>query len=124
MAAKVFPTCVGVFLEVEAQLFSPSGLPHVRGGVSRALCIPFSKASVFPTCVGVFLDTYAREFFSKSLPHVRGGVSQTELFLFPGKQSSPRAWGCFPRRLVRRGEGQVFPTCVGVFLVVSAIALI
>ena len=112
----VFPTCVGVFLWRRLILLSRMSLPHVRGGVSsyrtpaqltersspRAWgCFPYCKKftrrhRVFPTCVGVFPHVVNAWIRISCLPHVRGGVSQTELFLFPGKQSSPRAWGCFP----------------------------
>ena len=71
---KVFPTCVGVFLQTGDRRRRRSGLPHVRGGVSYALalysllrrssprawgCFPLlskktAPPSVFPTCVGVF----------------------------------------------------------------------
>ena len=33
---KVFPTCVGVFLKAPSAVYWFTGLPHVRGGVSRA----------------------------------------------------------------------------------------
>ena len=32
----VFPTCVGVFLGSAASLNAATGLPHMRGGVSRS----------------------------------------------------------------------------------------
>ena len=32
--SEVFPTCVGVFLDLAVKLAVQKGLPHVRGGVS------------------------------------------------------------------------------------------
>ena len=73
---------------------------------------------VFPTPVGVFPTRSVQWRCVEGLPHARGGVSKVEL----GKPfltwSSPRPWGCF---LLPRGYAcaqAVFPTPVGVFLVV------
>ena len=85
-------------------------------------CFPYCQARadakrVFPTPVGVFLYCKLVGPHSPSLPHARGGVSHEAFRLLPGQTSSPRPWGCFfgaqksPRR---RG---VFPTPVGVFLI-------
>ena len=51
-----------------------------------------------------------------SLPHVRGGVSKSGQFRYRDVPSSPRAWGCFHRRDGVEDAENVFPTCVGVFL--------
>ena len=53
---------------------------------------------------------------STGLPHVRGGVSEKKPGYDGRRRSSPRAWGCFPSRVLRRKIIIVFPTCVGVFL--------
>ena len=37
---KVFPTCVGVFLNSAENLYERASLPHVRGGVSTPLGFP------------------------------------------------------------------------------------
>ena len=53
------------------------------------------------------------------LPHARGGVSQlfsVSLFYLP---SSPRPWGCFRTKSRARPRRAVFPTHVGVFLLVG-----
>ena len=96
---KVFPTCVGVFLEDYVENAEGPCLPHVRGGVSfeQGANLPMSRSSprawgcfrpevspgavrrVFPTCVGVFLRCRWRGYPAQRLPHVRGGVSPSEL---------------------------------------------
>ena len=96
MPEVVFPTSVGVFPSHLCTQPAPSGLPHVRGGVSwrwhsfgssfqssprpwgcfqRRRMAPDDHA-VFPTSVGVFLRSCASVHFRFSLPHVRGGVSE------------------------------------------------
>ena len=44
-----------------------------------------------------------------------GGVSQLDGAAVCTVASSPRVWGCFPKRPTRNAERMVFPTCVGVF---------
>ena len=51
------------------------------------------------------------------LPHARGGVSHIKLHLFVVLTSSPRPWGCFSRACPQGMTGLVFPTPVGVFLI-------
>ena len=112
-----------------------TGLPHVRGGVSKPrlsrahICassprawgcfyggsVRMASTLVFPTCVGVFPERGKKEKSPKRLPHVRGGVSIEDFRICTHSRSSPRAWGCF-LFLGRRGcHVGVFPTCVGVF---------
>ena len=74
-----------------------------------------SLCAVFPTCVGVFLVTYCSSVHSPGLPHVRGGVSTFKVLSKEESESSPRAWGCFPRKGCEVTDRKVFPTCVGVF---------
>jgi len=113
-----------------------AGLPHVRGGVSNTRCgLSGSMSSsprawgcfrndrpdsvrdaVFPTCVGVFPRRPTPTASCCGLPHVRGGVSAVTVGAGEALESSPRAWGCFSRRLLPRRRPEVFPTCVGVFL--------
>jgi len=71
---------------------------------------------VFPTCVGVFPRRPTPTASCCGLPHVRGGVSAVTVGAGEALESSPRAWGCFSRRLLPRRRPEVFPTCVGVFL--------
>ena len=73
-------------------------------------------AGVFPTLVGVFLKSFAVVNCRMSLPHARGGVSKRRVWTHRLMLSSPRSWGCFYRRLARSYGPSVFPTLVGVFL--------
>ena len=72
--------------------------------------------TVFPTCVGVFPCSSTVKGPWSGLPHVRGGVSTKEDYYRIRSLSSPRAWGCFQVRPLRKDTLPVFPTCVGVFL--------
>ena len=134
--ARVFPTCVGVFLAPGAAARNVGGLPHVRGGVSTCMlalrppirssprawgCFPKGEHHdhyhhVFPTCVGVFLEDNSGSDMQVSLPHVRGGVSAARDSGAADIWSSPRAWGCFRLAAAAVKKKLVFPTCVGVFL--------
>ena len=51
---------------------------------------------------------------------MRGGVSLVITLEPPSGMSSPRAWGCFLPSPEWHQSGEVFPTCVGVFLNASA----
>ncbi len=93
--ARVFPTCVGVFLGCNSRYSLDWRLPHMRGGVSdiyrdfsqharssphawgcfRAHRLPGDGGRVFPTCVGVFPSSSPPWRRRASLPHMRGGVS-------------------------------------------------
>ena len=75
--------------------------------------------AVFPTCVGVFQTWLNRSKKVYSLPHVRGGVSRPELSQRNLYGSSPRAWGCFYHGCSQQRLSDVFPTCVGVFLIIQ-----
>ena len=77
---------------------------------------PRHLADVFPTCVGVFLSALTSQAGPARLPHVRGGVSRGCRGPASGKESSPRAWGCFVIHDLEGWWELVFPTCVGVFL--------
>ena len=138
-AVAVFPTCVGVFLIYGCSDKFSVGLPHVRGGVSnpqytriqisassprawgcfQIVLYNFGRYLVFPTCVGVFLKFSYSVYPQFCLPHVRGGVSDELGRLSAVVESSPRAWGCFCGRLRSGSALWVFPTCVGVFLVLG-----
>ncbi len=132
----VFPTPVGVFLERRVMQPARGGLPHARGGVSRARPALISavqssprpwgcfyvaashvwRRAVFPTPVGVFPGPLHHHMNSRSLPHARGGVSATNYSSAVAAASSPRPWGCFHvGDFIRIIEGG-FPTPVGVFL--------
>ena len=135
----VFPTHVGVFLCICSSLKAPSCLPHARGGVSELGLLfsvkllssprtwgcfyyifrPTLPHGVFPTHVGVFLMRLSAATSFSCLPHARGGVSHAVKccnFFF---LSSPRTWGCFRRLVADRHDDNVFPTHVGVFLILS-----
>ena len=116
--SAVFPTLVGVFLvHCECDKQQPS-LPHARGGVSRFRDAWERCLQVFPTLVGVFPRSLCDLKAEGGLPHARGGVSVSAWFGFRLSMSSPRSWGCFSLRLVTSLACLVFPTLVGVFLVV------
>ena len=138
----VFPTLVGVFLPPVICRRHSCCLPHARGGVSVAYSalLPVQKSSprswgcfqadfpirevhdVFPTLVGVFLLAVATIGERDGLPHARGGVSAQRAADRPARSSSPRSWGCFHRRGEAGFCRVVFPTLVGVFLVVRRLA--
>ena len=131
----VFPTLVGVFLQMKVCSMIGEGLPHARGGVSNPYDVSrcgkgssprswgcffcflscSTRSRVFPTLVGVFHECIRCASCLRSLPHARGGVS------VPGNgqgiqtMSSPRSWGCFRVRAGSAGSDAVFPTLVGVF---------
>ena len=130
------PRAWGCFSTSPCSPLFTKGLPHVRGGVSIAdrglknpvlssprawgcfsvFLTPGYSSGVFPTCVGVFLRRGILSALGSGLPHVRGGVSQERHRHGQFCRSSPRAWGCFWSRRIRPWRGNVFPTCVGVFL--------
>jgi hypothetical protein len=56
-----------------------------------------------------------------SLPHTRGGVSFLRRSGHTQGGSSPRPWGCFQLGVVALQSVDVFPTPVGVFLVMRAV---
>ena len=78
----------------------------------------FACPAVFPTHVGVFLDDPPKGAKIDSLPHARGGVSEALGALTHLLQSSPRTWGCFSLQPWPGPYRLVFPTHVGVFLMV------
>ena len=57
-----------------------------------------------------------------SFPHASGGVSYTWHSAPIVKEFSPREWGCFYPGDPAGGAKNVFPTRVGVFLVVAPMA--
>ena len=71
---------------------------------------------VFPTPVGVFPGYTAHPRILSGLPHARGGVSCQVVRLSRIEPSSPRPWGCFRKRALKKLLPLVFPTPVGVFL--------
>ena len=112
-------------------------LPHACGGVSgfergfkalllssprmwgcfRTARFTTARAAVFPTHVGVFLRLSTFKASRACLPHACGGVSADELLVRSPYPSSPRMWGCFSCRCPPCHDFEVFPTHVGVFLV-------
>ena len=114
-------------------------LPHARGGVSNGasstncttessprpwgcflyMASAMALSSVFPTPVGVFPRHFHCAYFRSCLPHARGGVSLRKIYITVSTPSSPRTWGCFSAVPVD-GQGlAVFPTPVGVFLMLT-----
>ncbi len=130
---------MGVFLKCWINWPGAKGLPHARGGVSQygaifhsltassprpwgcfRIALQSQKAVwVFPTPVGVFLTVDTWIAIMGGLPHARGGVSQSSHVLQRAFWSSPRPWGCFCWSASGWGGNSVFPTPVGVFLVMS-----
>ncbi len=135
---EVFPTPVGVFPHGKQSQFRRGSLPHARGGVSPGdstdYIVPQSsprpwgcfhsagqnlqQQHVFPTPVGVFplLSEVMSNY--KGLPHARGGVSSWGLRAASQVVSSPRPWGCFLFYAQKNRKSRVFPTPVGVFLII------
>ncbi len=134
----VFPTPVGVFPLGSLSLPVIAGLPHACGGVSSgplryALSLRSSprlwgcflrQASghdagvVFPTPVGVFPVTGLVAYMGARLPHACGGVSTLMPEATKRRESSPRLWGCFYISARQAWGDAVFPTPVGVFLLI------
>ena len=124
-----------MFPQAEQAQAAIESLPHARGGVSSPARMPVCSAAssprtwgcfcqgalgvceavVFPTHVGVFPLCPAHHPLTIRLPHARGGVSNRDFITAPLAQSSPRTWGCFRLAAQSPGNGQVFPTHVGVF---------
>ena len=112
---EVFPTGVGMFLNLKAVADDIYGLPHGRGDVSAAPSLRSSEPSssprawgcfysgllcrfgeyVFPTGVGMFLTSHVKTSVSCCLPHGCGDVSTVDDYIAKLEQFSPRAWGCF-----------------------------
>ena len=111
-------------------------LPLARGGVSQKRvrtcegryssprpwgCFhsaehPVAQCQLFPTPVGVFLSSDSAKSVTQSLPHARGGVSASTIAVRAKCVSSPHPWGCFCPTLTTSIFKPLFPTPVGVFL--------
>ena len=135
----VFPTPVGVFPEPWLTYSQQPSLPHARGGVSSSPssfsewisssprpwgCFQCSQLCdvldfVFPTPVGVFPSIPRKGSGWTCLPHARGGVSVFMSSSDVPTASSPRPWGCFWVCISKVGKREVFPTPVGVFLLLA-----
>ncbi len=76
---------------------------------------------VFPTPVGVFPRWSGVNTRKTGLPHARGGVSRGAADLMPLRKSSPRPWGCFYQFCNISCDIVVFPTPVGVFLLITTL---
>ena len=138
LGGSVFPTPVGVFLVGTWPEISRKSLPHARGGVSgirwrvqdakassprpwgcfQDMALQLARSAVFPTPVGVFLCQLLLRCYSLSLPHARGGVSWCRRLRCWRFASSPRPWGCFSLTNLWPLPWKVFPTPVGVFLII------
>ncbi len=114
--SRVFPTPVGVFLDLATSRLmcrqsSPRPWGCFRSGRRAA-----GVLHVFPTPVGVFPYSFKNRDRGYRLPHARGGVSEFVGQLAVISPSSPRPWGCFWIAKPVSEWKQVFPTPVGVFL--------
>ena len=69
--------------------------------------------------MGVFPFEDADDFDVDGLPHARGGVSSQFIYGAPTVRSSPRPWGCFYDKEDIGHKEKVFPTPVGVFLLLK-----
>ena len=132
---EVFPAYAGVFPHEPREYGLRSGLPRIRGGVSRVHAVqlngressPHTRGcftgpqdrsminQVFPAYAGVFLHTQASHQVRRRLPRIRGGVS----LILPAPRkvrwSSPHTRGCFPLRIIIILMTRVFPAYAGVF---------
>ena len=70
----VFPTHVGVYLNVAIESGRESCFPHTRGGVPVWWGYFSSMVVVFPTHVGVYLLRDGAFQRARRFPHTRGGV--------------------------------------------------
>ena len=119
---RVFPTHVGVFPTAGVSGGSAARLPHACGGVSEVTAGTSFPLMVFPTHVGVFLVAGVQGRAGDGLPHACGGVSVSSGQDTCLAWSSPRMWGCFRKGRGYRASHKVFPTHVGVFPYVAAVA--
>ena len=74
-SCKVFPTPVGVFLNLRKGVENAKGLPHARGGVSGCAGDESDQHLSSPRPWGCFFIFIALCPIVTSLPHARGGVS-------------------------------------------------
>ncbi len=72
-----------------------------------------------PRTWGCFHSLRDRRRAARGLPHARGGVSRGPRPRLARRWSSPRTWGCFTTSYSRETGWPVFPTHVGVFLIIS-----
>ncbi len=132
----LFPTHVGVSLDVATRMDYTAPLPHTRGGVPKRTSVemPHQNSSphtwgcpyrqyvslcrnwLFPTHVGVSLCEHGVMIPSTPLPHTRGGVPYLKgVQLYP-HCSSPHTWGCPWAINIPNWQYLLFPTHVGVSL--------
>ena len=110
----VFPTPVGVFLDINEFYTAPAqSSPRPWGCFCDETDSKCGK-HVFPTPVGVFPARAGCRWHAGSLPHARGGVSVNPTSKGGCGVSSPRPWGCFSCKSTSFGRLRVFPTPVGV----------
>ena len=132
---QVFPAYAGVFPYPGDAGSGYTGLPHIRGGVSRfdddfkvdaessphtRGCFRWRKHSislrtVFPAYAGVFPLEKAQHFIEDGLPRIRGGVSMPGTAHLVGLRSSPHTRGCFQSAYGCTCPDSVFPAYAGVF---------
>ena len=133
--SSLFPTRVGMFRTCSGSRRCFRTFPHPRGdvpgigGIALALgafsppawgcSVPKHPAScereLFPTRVGMFRWNQTLEYRPCSFPHPRGDVPESHPFPVSGLGFSPPAWGCSAVGGGAGGEGDLFPTRVGMF---------
>ena len=92
-------------------------------GCFRVMNEDEERQYVFPTPVGVFPLGSSSYVACRCLPHACGGVSVQCVTPVCLQVSSPRLWGCFSRIVSYSNYFSVFPTPVGVFLIMWCIKL-
>ena len=135
----LFPTHVGVSLQLLLRVWTLWSLPHTRGGVPiisvqkggsknsspHTWGCPINRlpiiidVALFPTHVGVSLAKAQVEHQGPSLPHTRGGVPYPIASACSLRISSPHTWGCPPPPGCNCFEPRLFPTHVGVSRCIS-----
>lgn len=113
----VFPTYLGVFLNIRNGLIDTCKSSPYAWGCFTCFLTAVVTAAVFPTYVGVFLRLRLGKLSTRSFPHIREGVSSRYMKIEPHSPFSPHAWGCFRCEGAMSAVWLVFPTYMGVFLI-------
>ena len=95
--------------------------PHTWGCPSDVDRVKVIR-ELFPTHVGVSLLHVPADAHHPTLPHTRGGVPLEVKMDSTGKRSSPHTWGCPYLVKVSINDAFLFPTHVGVSLIVGLLA--
>ncbi len=114
----VFPTHVGVYLVRVSLVQLCKGFPHTRGGVPGGPQGQENMKTVFPTHVGVYRWRHRNGKEYQRFPHTRGGVPNQSIAESFINWFSPHMWGCTAECGLVGHKLHVFPTHVGVYLVI------